>query len=101
MSSVGTDGEQPPRAGDSLQLTLASILEGEPRSRRQVAHGGGDDHLAGTAGRRYPRADVDREPAEVVASDLDLAGVHAGADLDPEGSDPVAGRERAPHRLGG
>jgi hypothetical protein len=43
---------------------------------------------------------MDRETAEVRASDLDLTGMHAGAYLNPERPDGVGHRQGAPDRLG-
>jgi hypothetical protein len=41
---------------------------------------------------------VDGDAADILAAQLDLAGVRPGADLDPEGLDRVAQRLRAVER---
>jgi hypothetical protein len=46
--------------------------------------------------RRDPRADVHRDAADVLAEQLDLAGVDASADLEPEGLDAERDRLGTP-----
>src|SRR5213076_154745 len=43
----------------------------------------------------HPSTDVDGDPAHVVSGELDLAGVHARADLDLEVLDGIRDRSRA------
>jgi hypothetical protein len=44
---------------------------------------------------------VDRDPADVTVSQLTLAHVQAGADLDPQWTDALRDRARAPDSSGG
>ena len=66
--------------------------EGDPRADDEIAHGPGGEHLARPGERRNPRRDVDGDAADVVADQLDLAGVKAGADLDAERGHVVGDR---------
>ena len=55
-------GEQPPLTGHSAEGVNTTILEAEPRSRNEIPHRAGDQHLAASAvippryERRCPRA---------------------------------------------
>jgi hypothetical protein len=59
----------------------AAVLEPQPRPDDEVLDGARREHLAGPCARHHPRADVDGDPGHVVANELALAGVQAGADL--------------------
>ena len=69
------DGEEAPLAGGALQGVRAAVVELEAGADDQLAHGAGDEQLAGVGQGADPGADVDRHPADVVADQLDLAGV--------------------------
>ena len=79
----------------------APIREPELGARDQVDHRAGHEHLAGGRLGRDPRTDVDGDAADAAAVELDLARVHAGADLQPERGDRGMIAARAAHGLGG
>ena len=68
---------QAPAVGDALQLVLAGVLEDEPAPGGQVLHGRETSTSDGPGQRRDASADVDRDAGDVVADQLDLAGVAA------------------------
>ncbi len=70
--------------GHALQLVLAAVLERDPRADDEVLDRARHEHLAGPALSPDPRADVDGEPPDVVADQLDLARMQTAADLQPE-----------------
>src|SRR5207244_8056660 len=76
------DGVELPVAGQALERVDAPVGELDPRARDEVGDGAGDEHLAAGRGGAYARTDVDRDSGTVVADQLALAGVKAGADLD-------------------
>ena len=65
------------------------ILEGDPRSGREVLHGPGHEHLGRPGVRHHPRADRDGKATALPVDDLAFAGVEACADLDAERADRV------------
>src|SRR5437763_15755733 len=75
---------QTPFAGHTAQLVLAAIFECDSRSDHQVLDGPGDDELTGPRSCQNTSGDVDSDPPDVVAEHLNLAGVHAGAQLEAE-----------------
>ena len=89
------DREEPPAPGDALQLALAPILEFDPGPGDEVLDGARHDDLRRLRGRRHALADVHREPADVVATKLDLAGVQADAHVDVQGGRGRTDRTRA------
>src|SRR6266508_1166828 len=74
-------GEDLPFAGDAFELVAAAVGELDVGPLHQVAHRARDQHLARTGKARDPRSDVHCDPGEVVATQLALAGVDAGADF--------------------
>src|SRR5687768_7186846 len=86
----GDDREQPPAAGNALELVLAAVLEAQAGPRHEVGHGGRDADLAGARGSGHPGADVHGDPADVVADQLALAGVQPRPDLQAETGDRLA-----------
>jgi hypothetical protein len=73
-----------PAVGDALQLVFAGVFELQPRAGGEVFHRGAHENLPCVGERADARADVDREAADVVASEFDLTGVAPGADLQAE-----------------
>ena len=69
--------------------------EVEAGAGHQVLHGLGDEHLARARLRAHAGADVHRDAGDVVAAQLDLAGVEAGAHLETHRADRVAQRRCA------
>jgi len=63
---------------------LARVFECETRTSCDVFHRLRDEDLSGTSLRRNPCADVNGDPAELVADDLALPGVYAEAEVDPD-----------------
>src|SRR5215208_1916249 len=88
-ASSGPDGEEPPLAADALEGVGAAVLEHVVRPGDQVVDGAGHQHLAGSGGRHHPGRDMHADAADVVAPELDLAGVDPGPDLDPAVPQPV------------
>ena len=76
----------------------AAIVEGDARAGHEVAHRPAHERLARAGERGDPRGDVDRHAAHVVAEQLRLARVHAGADLDAEPAHGARDRGGAPDR---
>ena len=58
---------QVPAVGDALQLVLACVLELEAGPGHQVLHGLRGDDLRSACQRRHPGADIDGDPADLVA----------------------------------
>jgi hypothetical protein len=77
----------PARRRAPLQRVGAARLEVDLGADDEVLDRAGDEHLAGVREGADPRADIDRDPGYVVAADLALAGVQAGAHLDPQPAD--------------
>src|SRR5262249_39540859 len=84
--------------GHAFERVLAAVGEVDPGADDEVLDGAGDEHLTRLRERADARADVDREPADVIADRLALAGVQAGAQLEPQSLQLVANRERAADR---
>jgi hypothetical protein len=78
------DREQPPLAGDALELGDAAVLEVQVRAGDEILDRGGDEHLAGPGERGDASTDVDGEPGDLVACELALAGVQPGSHLEAE-----------------
>jgi len=76
--------EQVPATRHALERGLPTIRELEAGASNQIPDGAGDEHLAvgGLCG--DARRDVDRDAADVVSHLLDLTGVHACPDLQPD-----------------
>ena len=89
------DGEELPCAGDTFELVFAVIDEVESGTDDEVNDGAGHEHLVRGRERRDALGEVHPESGDVVAASFDLAGVHAGADPEPEPVDVVADREGA------
>jgi hypothetical protein len=62
----------------ALQGLDAAVGELEAGADHELAHRAGDEDFAGAGEGADPGADVDRHAADVVADQLDLAGVDAG-----------------------
>ena len=92
------DVNQPPLARVPPDERLVPrYVKADVRADHEVAHGAGHEHLARLGEVGDPRADVDRHAGEVVAGELALAGVQAGADVDVES---CARRRPPPARSG-
>ena len=72
---------------------VATVVEVGGTSEHHVAHGGRRPELAVGRGLLDSRSEVHGDTGDVeVITDLDLPGVHAGADLDAESGELVAQR---------
>src|SRR4029077_20638749 len=80
----GSRRVQAPRVWDTLELMCAAVIEGDARSGGQVFDGLRDEHLGRPGERADTRADCNGDPCDIVSVELDLAGVKACSDLDPE-----------------
>ena len=90
--------EQFPRSRQALEAARAALGEFEAGARGQFGHDARDPDFAGLRLRHHPRSGVDREAADVVAAQFDLAGVHAGAQRKPGRANRRTERQRATHR---
>ena len=88
--------EQPPQAGDALQLVRPAIVEGEPGTGDEVANGLRDEDLARPGLRGDPGTDRDSDSRDLSVEQLALARMDPGADLEAELLDVVTDRDRAP-----
>src|SRR2546426_88719 len=93
-------GVELPFTGDALEGVGASLGEDEPRPRDKIDDRSRHENFARTGKRRNALADVDGDATYVLATQLDLPGVEAGAHLDAEGTNSCADRLRATHRPG-
>src|SRR6185369_9158552 len=64
-------------------------MKAQSGAGNQVLDGARDKHFAGTGQRRDARADMDHDPADLVAHDLAFASMQAGADRETERLDAV------------
>ena len=101
--SAGSDvlpdgGEHQPVVVDPLESLRTARLEHDPGSGDQVLDRVRGQDLPATSQRADPRRDMDGDPGDVVADELDLAGVQPGPDLEPLRRDRVADDERGPDR---
>src|SRR4029453_16882044 len=92
-SAVG-HREQLPGALDALELAGAAVGQGDAGAGAQVADGPGHQDLAGVGLGQDPGGEVDGDAADVVAAQLDLAGVEPGPDLDVDVDELVAEGDR-------
>src|SRR3954468_19763481 len=78
------DCEEAPFAGGALQRLHAAVGELEAGADDQLAHRAGNEDFARRRQGSDSGADVDRHAADVVADQLDLAGVDAGPHIQPD-----------------
>src|SRR5262249_26868670 len=76
--------EEPPLAGDSLELRDAAVLELDPRPGDEDLDRARHEHLARLRARGDARARVHRDSGNLAVDDLALACVEAGAHVDAE-----------------
>lgn len=84
-----------PAAGNALQLVLASGLERDPRSGDEILHGLRDEDLGRSCKGSHSCADVDRDPLDFTAGNVDLSRVQTGPDLKAKGLYGFGDRQRA------
>ena len=68
---------------EATQLELTQVGEFEAGTGKEVSHGAGHEHLAGLGAIQDSGRRMDGDAAHVVALELDLAGVDAGAGGEP------------------
>ncbi len=100
-AAPGLDGKQSPGTGDALELVVTAVGELDSRPGDQVDHGARDQYLARVGQAGHPSTDMDGDAAEVVVSDLTLAGVQPGANLQAQPSGAVPYGTGAPDCPGG
>src|SRR5262245_5202568 len=88
--ALGFDREQAPLARHAAERVHPTIEEANPRPRHEVAYGPGHEDLARRRARDDTRSDVHRNAADVVRTQLALARVEPGSDLEAERADGVA-----------
>ena len=76
-SAERADRQHLPLPGYALERLAPAVLELDPRAGDEVAHRPGHEDLLAVGQRRDARSDVDRDPREIVAAPLALAGVDA------------------------
>src|SRR6266446_4491040 len=94
-------GVQRPLSLHALEAMDAVLHEAQARSRDQILQSAGDQHLARVRRGGHAGADVHGDAAHVVAPQLALAGVQAGADLEAERAHRLADGQRTAHRACG
>src|SRR6266545_3553985 len=68
------------------------IVESKAGAVDEVSGRARNHDLVGVRSRHDPRRGMDRKAADVALAQLDLSGVEAGADADPESANDVANR---------
>ncbi len=101
-SEDGLSREDPievPAIGHAPEIVLAAVLEHDARARREVLNGRRNDDLGRRGERCDPGSDTDCEAADFAVDRLDLTGMDARPDLDPErfhgGHDRLGAADRA------
>src|SRR5919106_2947047 len=74
-TSSGRSGEQLPLTGNPAKPNRAERAEREVGACDEVSNGSRDDDLATAGQGKGPSRDVDADPSDVVAAELDLTGV--------------------------
>src|SRR4029450_8596132 len=92
------DGEEWPLVGDAFERMGAAISEWDARAADEVGDGAGDEDFVGLGEGLAALGDVDGDAADVVAVQLDLAGVEPDPHVDADGADRVADGAGAAHR---
>src|SRR6266852_1853908 len=83
-TSSAADGPELPLAGNALQLGAATFAELDARARDEIAHGRGHDDLAWSSDCSDARAGVHGDPGDLLAHQLALTRVDAGAHVEAE-----------------
>src|SRR5881392_827295 len=71
----GVRGEKPPIAGNAVQDVQTPVCKSEPGAGDQVHHRARHEDVSRWRGCLYAGGDLDRDTLDVVADDLDFAGV--------------------------
>src|SRR6266540_5982492 len=81
---LGYDCVEPPTAGDSFELVLAAIVEGEAGARHEILDGLRHEYLGGPGVSCHARADRHAESYDLAVDQLTLAGVCPRSYLDTQ-----------------
>src|SRR5579864_2616401 len=81
-----------PCARHAFELARASVLEAQARADDEVSDGARHENLASLRQSGYARADMNRDPADILATHLAFPGVNACANFQAERADGVADR---------
>ena len=84
LEPLFVDSEDLPLARHAFQNVFALVLELVARADDEISHGSRDQHLPGLRQGRYSGADVDRDPPDVIATNLDLASMQPDPHIDVE-----------------
>src|SRR5262249_15795547 len=84
------DLEEWPSAGDAFQRPFSSTLEFDVGSGHEEGHDSGDPDLPRIRVLHDSRRDVNGDTADVGATQLDFAGVDAGAEVNCESAQRVS-----------
>ena len=76
------------RLDQALELERPAIGEGPAGPRGEVAHGGAGEDLVGRGGGHQAGGGVDGDAGRLALLDLDLAGMDAHPDRQPQALDP-------------
>src|SRR6188472_1719678 len=79
---------------------LAMVLEADRGSDDEVLHGRGHDRLPGVRVGHHARADVDRDAFYVSIGEVDLSGVEARSNVDPDRAQRLVDRLSTSDRAG-
>jgi hypothetical protein len=93
------DRKDPPESGNAAQLVFSSIEEDVVGADDQIAHRAADEHLAGARKGADAGTDMSSKPPDVAGREqLALAGVQAGANIQPKLAQALANGDRAADR---
>ena len=95
------DRQQAPFAGDAGERPPAAVGEFEPGARDEVVDGLGHEHLARCGLGGDSLRDLNGDAANAIASDFNLARMHAGAGVEAERPERAHDRRRAADRARG
>ena len=78
------DREDAPFTGDTLKGLAAAVAEAQAGAGHQVLYGARHQHLPRTYKSSNTRANVNGDPADIVADHFALAGMEPGTNFDPK-----------------
>jgi hypothetical protein len=84
--------------GQTAEPMNAAVFEGETRPGHQIANRFGYDGFTGAGGGGDPGRDVNRDAADLIAFQVNLADMDTAAHGQTERRDRIVDRHRAPNR---